>query len=436
MVSSATKRSATGSASDGDSRVLAWGYTSLVLLLTIINWGDKAILGLAAQPMREEIGMTASQLGLVGSAFFLAFTIGGFFAGVISKMMTLRWSMVVLSIVWAACMLPPVISATFVVLLVSRLVLGLAEGPSLALMSSGVYGWHPPAKRGLPAALMTGSMSLGKIIVAPVLTVVMVAYDWRAGFITLAIVGLIWCALWLLFWKDGPYSGEARTSAADPDHDTRTVPWKALFTTGTFIGGACAILPMHALSTLVLTWLPSYFEVGLGFSRVQAGLLFGIPSLASLVLMLGSSALGDKLLVRGASSRVLRGVVPGLGLLICGLTLTVVPFVALPALAVAVISVGYSFGTMTFPLFNAGTSEICPPKQMAGVLGVFLALMSIGGLVAPYLTGVIVDAAATPAAGFAIAFQVFGIAAAIGGVVSLLLVNPVRDAARVRAALR
>jgi MFS family permease len=96
-----------------------------------------------------------------------------------------------------------------------------------------------------------------------------------------------------------------------------------------------------------------------------------------------------------------------------------------------VVSIGYGVGTVIIPLFNAAISEICPPQQMAGVLGVFMAMMATGGLIAPYLTGVIVDNAATPAGGYASAFQIFGIAAVIGAVIALLTVNSDRDRARI-----
>lgn len=96
------------------------------------------------------------------------------------------------------------------------------------------------------------------------------------------------------------------------------------------------------------------------------------------------------------------------------------------------VSVGYGFATSVFPMFNAAISEICPPRQTAGTLGVFLALMAIGGLIAPYATGVIVDAAATPAAGYATAFQILGIVAAVAAVGALIFANPERDKARVR----
>jgi MFS family permease len=417
-----------------ESRVAAWGFTSLLLLLYVVNWGDKTILGLAAQPLKEELGMSAAQIGLVGSAFFLTFTIGGFFAGAITKWTTLRWALVALSLVWAATMVPVVLSATFAVLLVSRMVLGLFEGPSGALVYTGVYTWHPAAKRGLPSAMVAASASIAKIAIAPALAVVMAVWGWRAGFLTLAAAGVIWCLLWLLTWREGPYGAEKAPRAGAgsiPGGDQRTVPWRAILLAPTFLGGALAIFAMYATVTVVLTWLPSYFEVGLGYSRVQAGVMFGFPSIAAMSLMVLSTAIGDKLLVRGASSYILRGILPGIGLLLSGLTLVTLPYISVPAVAVLVVSLGYGLGSIVFPLYNAGLSEICPPKQMAGALGVFLALMAVGGLIAPYLTGVIVDAAPDPAAGYALAFQIFGIAAVIGALVALVTVNPVRDARRV-----
>jgi ACS family hexuronate transporter-like MFS transporter len=133
------------------SRATAWSLTATLIALYIINWADKAAFGLVAQPLREELGLTASQIGLVGSAFFLTFTVGGFFAGVLDKWLTLRWAMVVMALAWAATMLPILVVGGFAVLLVSRMALGLAEGPSSALLHTAVYSWHPRRSGACPA---------------------------------------------------------------------------------------------------------------------------------------------------------------------------------------------------------------------------------------------------------------------------------------------
>ncbi|GAB3285307.1 MFS transporter [Parasphingorhabdus pacifica] len=426
----------TGTVAGRESRFKAWNLTGLLVLLYVINWGDKAVLGLVAQPLAEEIGVSATQIGLVSSAFFLAFTLGGLGAGLLNRYMAIKWTLVLLSLGWALAMLPVVFAATFGVLLISRMMLGATEGPASAIIHTGTYSWHPKEKRGLPSACITAAASIAKIAVAPALALVVAAWGWRAAFIVLAVVGIAWCAIWLLFWEEGPY-GEQNSKKAATDESTDrnlipSVPWGRIFVMPSFLGGAAATFAMYGLVTVVLTWLPSYFEVGLGYSRVQAGTMFGFPSIASLVLLFVLTTVSDRMISRGATSRTLRGVLPASGLLICGIALSTLPYISVPVVAVVVVSVGYAFGASIFPLLNSAISEIVPPQQLAGTLGVFLAITSAGGLVAPYVTGVIVDSAVTPAAGYASAFQVFGLVAVVGALLALFAVNPERDAAKLK----
>lgn len=420
----------------GESRVRAWGLTGILVLLVVVNWADKAVFGLVAQPLATEFGLTSAQIGLVGSAFFLAFTVGGFFAGVLHKWMSLRWLLLLLCLAWAASMVPLVVVTGFTMLLISRMALGFFEGPSGALIHTGAYSWHPVEKRGLPGAFLASGASIAKILIAPLMALAVANWGWRSTFLILAMVSVVWSVVWLVTWQGGPYGkrpvkkAAANVDTAAPTADPK-VPWSRILRTPTFLGALAAVFTMYALVTVVLTWLPSYFEVGLGYSRVQAGTMFGIPSIAGLFFMFLCTSVSDRLLVRGASSRVLRGIVPGIALLLCGVALITMPYIQTPIVAVMVVSIGYGVGTVIIPLFNAAISEICPPQQMAGVLGVFMAMMATGGLIAPYLTGVIVDNAATPAGGYASAFQIFGIAAVIGAVIALLTVNSDRDRARI-----
>lgn len=405
------------------------------MLLYVVNWADKATLGLVAQPLAEELGLTTAQIGLVGSAFFLASIVGSFFAGLLQKLMTLRWILVLLSVAWAVAMLPVVVAATFGVLVVSRMVLGLTEGPAYALIMTGAFSWHPEEKRGLPSACIASAASIAKIAIAPVLTLVVVTWGWRAAFLVLAAAGVAWCLVWLPTWQEGPY-GKAAVSAAGADGADAGAPavsWWRIFGAPSFVGGLLAVFAMYGLLSVVLTWLPSYFEVGLGFSRAMAGTMFAVPSVAGIVAMFSMTSISDRLMARGASSKVLRGLLPALALLICGLSLAALPYIGVPWLAALTVSLGYGVGSAVFPQFTAAISEIVPARQLAGTLGVFVALMSSGGLVGPYLTGRIVDQAVSPAVGYASAFQFFGIVGAVGALIALLTINPERDRARLAA---
>lgn len=409
----------------------AWGITGVLMLLYMINYSDKLLLGLVAQPLKEELGINSAQLGFAASAFFMAFTIGGFFAGTINRFVALRWSLVAIALIWAATMFPMVIAGTFAVLLITRIILGFFEGPSGALILSATYTWHPVEKRGLPSSLISAANSFAKIAAAPALTWVIVTFGWHYGFLTLMVVGILWCFLWLVTWKPGPYANVKNVAPGAKHAEARVkVPWTRILLSRTFLGGLAAAVPMYGLITVVLTWLPSYFEVGLGFTRMQAGSMFGLPSIVALFAMFISTAITDKIMSRGGSSRVARGIVPGLGLVFCGLSMLVLPLIHVPMVVVVAVSVGYGVGCIVTPIMNAAVSQICPPDQVAGALGVFLALQAIAGIVAPPITGAIVDAAATSAAGYAQSFQVFGAVAIIGAVVAMLLINPARDAKR------
>lgn len=415
-----------------ESRGTAWGFTGLLVSLYVVNWADKAVLGLAAQPLADELGLSTSQIGLVGSLFFLTFTVGGFFAGLLNRWVSLKWALALLAIGWSVAMLPVVLSASFAVLVVSRMLLGFLEGPSSALIHTSAFSWHPVEKRGVPAACITAAASIAKIAIAPALAILMAAQGWRSAFLVLAAIGVVWTLLWLPTWRVGPYGTDKAKPASD---DEPVAPWSKVLLAPSFLGGALAVMSMYALVSVVLTFLPSYFEEGLGYSQVQAGTMFGLPSIASLIVMAVLTVTSDRLISRGATSRMLRGVVPAVGLLVCGIAMTVLPWIGTPIVAVIVVSVGYAFGASIFPLFNAAISEIVRPRQMAGTLGIFLALMAIGGLVGPYLMGLIVDAAATPVEGYAGAFRVFGIFAIVGAVTALATVNPERDKKRIEAAV-
>lgn len=325
------------------TRKRAWTMTGLVVFLYIVNYADKAVLGIIAQPLARELGLKSSQIGMVGSLFFLMFCIGGFLAGPLNKYLTLRWALLILAAIWSVVMLPLVLGASLAMLIVSRMLLGFAEGPSSALMHTAAYSWHPPAKRGLPGAMLAGSASVAKIALAPVLTFIAVHYGWRAAVLSLSVLGLVWMGCWLAGWSEGPYTSKAvkATKTADTEATeaagTATkavtepnVPWRKILLSRTFVSCCFLIATIYALTTVVLTWLPSYFEVGLGYSAMQAGSMFALPSIVGLVLMITSGSVTDKLIGRGFTSRTVRVIVPCVGVLICGSILLFLPQISTP----------------------------------------------------------------------------------------------------------
>jgi MFS family permease len=97
--------------------------------------------------------------------------------------------------------------------------------------------------------------------------------------------------------------------------------------------------------------------------------------------------------------------------------------IPLAMLAVGIAAVIYSMGP---PLL----SEITPVQQQGAILGLSNAAFSLAGLIAPWLTGHIVDVGLDPAAGFRQGFLFGGCLICVGGLVAAVLIKPASDLAR------
>ncbi|BAH50861.1 MFS transporter [Rhodococcus opacus] len=413
----------------------AWSITFLVMILQAVNFADKAVLGIVARPLSEDLGLSNADIGLLGSLFYVLFVVTGLLGGFIADRVKIVWVLLAMALLWSLVQIPILLVGTFGALIISRVLLGAAEGPASSLTNVAVFGWFPKSKRGLPSAVVTSGSSLAKILMAPALTLVVAAYGWKSGFFTMMVVGVVWAAVWLVVGKDGPYSvNTARERAKASNADTvKRVSILRIAALPTFWGGVLGMFAIYGMVAVILTWLPSYFEQGLGYSRVNSGLLFALPSVTSMAAMLLSSYVTDRLAGRGTTVRVSRGLVSAGALLVCGGCLAVIPYTTSSWIAVVLVVTGYGVGVATFPLMFVAVSHISPERQVASTLGVFVALFQTSGILAPWLTGYLVDAASNPVDGYTTAFQIFGVVAIVGAVVMFLTVDPERDRARVAA---
>lgn len=424
----------------------AWIVTTMVVVFATLNWADKALLGIIAQPLQDEFGLTSTQIGFAGSAFFFLFSVSGALVGILGDKFQIRWILFTMAALWGLAQFPILISGTFAVLLISRIALGAFEGPATAMANTAVFQWFPPAKRGFPSALVTSGSSFAKILAAPMLAIIVVAWGWRAGFVTMAIASFLWCAVWFFIGKEGPFA-KARPAASEShsDYDTDQSLESALeparisilriLTTKSFIGALIATFAAYGVVSATITWLPSFFEQGLGFSRLSSGLMFGLPSIASVVLMYGATWITDRIAAKRGSAGRIHSITTAAFLLLGGIAFAVLPGFGVPVIVAGLLIIGYGCMSVALPMMNAVISHIVPAAQLSSTMGIFLALQNLSGLIAPSLVGILVDRADTAIAGFSQSYQIFGFALAIGAALIIFLINPARDAAKLAAHL-
>src|SRR5271155_2892418 len=103
----------------------AWLIVAMLFLFMLINFADKAVLGMSAVPIMTELNLTHAEFGLVGTSFFALFSIGAIVAGFIVNRIETKWVLLVMGLIWALCQLPMLATAGLGMLIANRVVLGL-----------------------------------------------------------------------------------------------------------------------------------------------------------------------------------------------------------------------------------------------------------------------------------------------------------------------
>ncbi|WP_244257980.1 MFS transporter [Streptomyces sp. Tu 2975] len=426
-----------------DPGARAWIVTGLLVVFMMINFADKAVFGLAADEIRADLGLSATDFGLANSAFFLLFSVAAVAVGMLADRVPLKWLLLTMALLWSVAQVPAALGGGLAVLIGTRIVLGAAEGPAFPVAQQAALSWFPDHKRNLPGALVTLGVTLGVITAAPGLTWVITNHGWRSALWVVASVGLVWAVAWFVFGADGRYrdagsatpaEGSAATYADSPATSADSPGWPAyrrIFTSRTWTGATIAYFTSYWAVALMLVWLPSYLKNGLDHSSATAGTLVAVPWAVGAVTLLGQAALTGWLMRRGVASRWARGRV-GAGLLFLGaLCFLVMPLVdgtgPKTALLVAGLGISGSFATVAITT----VAELAPPARRGGALGTMNAVVTTAGLIAPTVVGRMVDSQGD--GGYQNAVVASAVLLLLGAVAACTLIDPARDKARTGA---
>jgi ACS family D-galactonate transporter-like MFS transporter len=398
----------------------AWAMVLLLTLFMIIAFADRAVLGFAAVPIMKDLNLQPSQFGLAASAMYWLYPIGGLAGGFAVNRWPAKWVLAVLATIWAVTQLPMLWCTTLNEVIVARVLLGLGEGPAYAVAMHACFKWFEDDRRALPSSIVSEGAAFGIIFASPIVAIVIQAFGWRTAFGMLGAVTLVWVVAWIVFGREG----EITTASARSEHLTR-VPYRLLLLDRTFLGNIIAGFAVACGITVFLAWLPPYLLKGLGYSAAQAGWLTTLPWAASILLVLAGSFLSQLLLRRGVPSGLARGLMLSMSLALGGAATVVMTFLDPGPLQLLFLALGFGLPTLVWTLGPAIIGEVTPVVQRGAMLGLFATIANTAaGSLAPYFMGLMVEAGATAAQGYARGFLLLGSLQLVLAFVALLLIRP------------
>ncbi len=175
-------------------RMMIW----TLLIVYILNFLDRQIVNILAEPMKAELGFTDTQLGLIaGPAFAVFYAILGLpIARYADRPGTNRATLIAVSLaIWSAMTAVCGLAQNFVQLLLARIGVGVGEAGCTPAAHSLIADSVAPEKRSSAIAFYGLGVPVGTLLGLIIGGVVNDIYGWRIALMVVGIPGLALAAL-------------------------------------------------------------------------------------------------------------------------------------------------------------------------------------------------------------------------------------------------
>ncbi|WP_158743201.1 MFS transporter [Acidisphaera sp. L21] len=376
-----------------------WLAVGLCTMAIILNYIDRSTLAISTLSIRQEFGISATAIGLLNSTFAITFALSQLPVGLVVDRVGPRRLMGASIVLWSLTIAAGGLVTSFTHLLWSRAGLALFESPAFAATTRTVSNWFNIRDRGRPTGVYTLGADLGRIIGTPVLTLLLVTFNWRTMFVVMGVLGLVIAVVWFVLYRDPEASSLDKedldylgvTSVA-PQAPVTFAHWRRLFafrsTWGMILG---AFFSGYAI-WLYGAWLPSYLEMQHHVSIAKTGVLAMIPLACSIAGSLAGGWFTDWLAHGGIAIIRSRKIPAGIGY--PGAALFCVLAACTTDLTLALGSISASLFFLSFGQSGKWTlvTAVAPDSYAASLSSIQNFGAFAGGTISPIVTGMVVDA--------------------------------------------
>jgi ACS family hexuronate transporter-like MFS transporter len=402
---------------------------ALLFLATTINYIDRQILSLLKPILDDQLHWTNAEFGQVNSVFQAAYAIGLLAFGAFIDRAGTKLGYAVSIVAWSTAAVGHAAVGSVGGFMVARAALGLGEGGNFPSSIKAVALWFPKKERALATAIFNSGANVGAIIAPAIVPVLAFTWGWQSPFVVMGIAGFAWLLLWLPFYGEPDKLDRVsrdelayiRTDA-DAASPSARLPWRDLLRYRQAWSFIVAKLITDPVWWFFLIWLPTYFKdtrhLDIKTSWVHLVTIYAIIT----VLSVAGGWLTGYLARRGSSvSRARKSAM--LIFACCVLPILLVTRASNWGAVVLIGIAGAAHQAWSANLFTT-VSDMFPKRAVATLVGIGGMAGSVGGIIFPSVTGVLLDrfkAAGNITSGYAILFGVCGSAYLVAYVLNHLL---------------
>ncbi|WP_080872638.1 MFS transporter [Oceanobacillus timonensis] len=406
-----------------------------LLIIGMINYLDRSILSIAAPEMMNDLKFTATDIGLLGTAFSWAYAIGQLPTGWLIDKVGPKKMLGIGVIVWSfATFFGGLVSALWVFVLL-RIILGVGEAPCFPSAAKITSKWYPKKERGLISGIWDSSTKWGPAIAPPILVFIMATFGWRELFYFAGLLGIVYGAVFLKFYHDPEkskrlskeeYEYIKQDDKAENLNDVSNINWFSLFkyrsVWGMILGYFCTIWTWN----IFLVFLPLYLLDKFNVSFATLGLMASIPWIGGGLGNIIGGYTTKKMSESGKFSPMkAKQIVIAICAIMSAIAVVVIPFVDTLGLTVTLLTIALFFISSITGNAWALASDVAPSSMVASVGSIQNFGGYFGGAFSPIAAGIIVDVTGS----YSLAFVSGGIIAGCAALFYFFVVKkPIKEA--------
>ncbi|MBM3198277.1 MAG: MFS transporter [Chlamydiae bacterium] len=376
-----------------------WVVAGLIFFITLINFVDRSAISFVIEPLKQEFHFNDTQFGMILSAFGLGYVLLTAFGGWLVDVLGPRIVWPLAAIGWSLCVGFLGLAEGFVSFIVLRFLLGVTEGPHFPAMSRSVSNWLPPSERARALSLGLVAIPFSSVVGAPIASYLVADFGWRVMFFAISSIGIVWAFIWYFAFRNRPEESKhvnaAELAIIAPEGGVKSskkepVDWRFILTHPALLVNNFAYFAYGYMLFFATLWLPGYFLSQHGLNLKSVGWYLMIPWFVAAVFLKTGGVLSDWLYRKTGSSRLARSHVIWSSQLLSAFFFLLLGFTESLGMSVVFLSLGLGFGQLPQPAFFSVNIDVA--KDRAGsAQGITSSCLSLAGIIAPTITGSIID---------------------------------------------
>ena len=400
----------------------AWLIVVLLFAGSVLNYMDRALVGVIMPQMRRGLALTNADFGLAINAFLLMYAVFYVLGGRMADRLGYRGAFALTVAFWSMASMAHALVRGLRSLALCRAILGMGEGGFYPAAMRGAAQWFPPENRAKPVGLILSALCVGTLLTPPLVAWITIRWGWRASFLVIGALGLLLLPPWLLLHRripqidrasdsrtlsrrlplggDGgapPASssapqpagpGEAVTTSRSSAEDDLSL--SEVLKTRKYWCVLAARASADAAWYFYLFWIPGYFQDVRRFDLASVGRLLWIPFFSAGVGALVGAWASSGLIRRGLGLDRSRKTILFASASLCVVGASAC-FAPAAYLALALVSLAL-FGHQSFGSnIHTVITEITPPRHVAVLYGITGAAGTLLGAAGQLGIGRVID---------------------------------------------